>query len=109
MEMFRQGDVLLVKVDKIPKGAKDVTPDDRIVLAYGEVTGHAHAIYEPQTKNKPLGKAKIFDFETERFLRVMEQTALKHEEHTEIPLPAGDYKVIRQKEYSPERDRLVAD
>jgi hypothetical protein len=43
---LRQGDVLLVPIapSRIPAGR--VVPRDRgrIVLAYGEVTGHAHAI-----------------------------------------------------------------
>src|SRR3990167_910501 len=44
---LRQGDVYLAVVDELPKGAtKVVLPKGRIVLAYGEVTGHAHAIYE---------------------------------------------------------------
>ena len=42
---YRQGDVLLIPTDAIPEKAKRVTRDaGRIVLAYGEVTGHAHAI-----------------------------------------------------------------
>lgn len=119
MKMYRQGDVLLVEVRSIPD-AKDITPRDRIVLAYGEVTGHAHAIYpevaelsvidklkgvKPETKIK----AKLWDSGAERFLQVMEKTALKHEEHASIELPVGNYQVIRQREYDPERDRWVAD
>ena len=43
--MVRQGDVLLVPVDAIPEAAKPVARDHgRVVLAYGEATGHAHAI-----------------------------------------------------------------
>ncbi len=41
----RQGDVLVLEIDDIPKDARRVPRDDgRVVLAYGEVTGHAHAI-----------------------------------------------------------------
>jgi len=120
-QMYRQGDVLLVRVDSIPRKAKDITPKDRIVLAYGEVTGHAHAVYpevaeqgaldrifgkDPQS---PALKAKLWDAGAERFLQVMEKTALRHEEHTAIELPPGNYKVVRQREYDPERDRFVAD
>ncbi len=43
--IIRQGDVLLVPVKSLPIGAKEIPLDKgRIVLAYGEVTGHAHAI-----------------------------------------------------------------
>src|SRR5262245_39642851 len=42
---IRQGDVLLVPVDKLPEGFANVARDqyDRIVLAEGEAHGHAHA------------------------------------------------------------------
>lgn len=107
--IFRQGDVLLVQVSALPQGAKDTTPDDRIVLAYGEATGHAHAIHEPITKRAPKGKARLWDAGAERFLQVVAQTALKHEEHSAITLPPGVYKVVQQREYSPEEIRTVAD
>ena len=124
MKMFRQGDVLLMEVKSIPKKAKDVTPKDRIVLAYGEVTGHAHAFYPEvverhkglvekvlgkEAANEPVLKAKLWDSGAERFLQVMEKTALRHEEHSAIEIPQGNYKVVRQREYDPQRDRIVAD
>jgi hypothetical protein len=43
--MMRQGDVLVRAVSRIPEGLKAVPLDKgRVILAYGEVTGHAHAI-----------------------------------------------------------------
>ena len=42
---IRQGDVVLFPVSKLPNGCKEVPNEKgRIVLAHGEVTGHAHAI-----------------------------------------------------------------
>lgn len=109
--MFRQGDVLLISVNEIPKGAAETTERDpgRIVLAYGEVTGHAHAIYEPLTKATPDGKARIWDAGAERFLQVLEVTSVRHEEHAPVSLAPGVYKVVRQVEYTPEEIRRVAD
>ena len=98
--IFRQGDVLLTLVAALPKGAKDVTPDKRIVLAHGEITGHAHAV---------KGKARMWDAGAERYLQVLEATALTHEEHAAIPLPPGIYKVTQQREYHPEAIRNVVD
>lgn len=117
MKTYRQGDVMLIKVSGvfskgIPTGAKDVTPKDRIVLAYGEVTGHAHAVYPEKVEGKEVMKAKLWDAGAERFLQVLEKTALKHEEHTQVDLEPGVYKVVRQREYNPEeaaRQRMVAD
>lgn len=116
MKTYRQGDVMLVKVSGIPsrglpEGAKDVTPKDRIVLAYGEVTGHAHAVYPEAVEGQaePAIKAKLWDAGAERFLQVLEATSLKHEEHTAVALDPGVYRVVRQREYAPEAPRMVAD
>lgn len=106
MKLYRQGDVLIRSVPSIPKGAKDVTPKDRIVLAYGEVTGHAHAI--------ALGEAQEFSLAdaagvVRRFLNVVKEAVVRHEEHAPIPLPAGVYEIVQQREYTPEEIRNVAD
>ena len=101
--IYRQGDVLLMAVKAIPKKAQQVAPDERgrVVLAYGEVTGHAHA----------LDSREVVEWtaEGERFIQSALGAMLKHEEHSTIALPAGTYKVIQQKEYSPEGLRNVAD
>lgn len=44
LPFYRQGDVGMQYVASLPAGAKPVENTGRIVLAYGEVTGHAHAI-----------------------------------------------------------------
>ena len=102
--IYRQGDVLLVKCNEIPKQCEEVKIQDRIVLAYGEVTGHAHAIYD--TKKAVLMKYANSD---NFFLLITESVDLKHEEHDKINLPSGNYQVIRQREYTPEKPRYVAD
>jgi len=104
-KIYRQGDVLLRAVAAIPQGAKDVTPEGRIVLAYGEVTGHAHAIDDAP----PAVKPKLWDAGAERFLQVVETTSLKHEEHAPVEIAPGNYQVINQVEYAPEEIRRVAD
>lgn len=78
---FRQGDVGLQLVASLPVKAVEVKPTEphRIVLAYGEVTGHAHALHE-------VTKVREFSYEAERFIQVMETTSLKHEEHAPISL-----------------------
>ena len=109
MEMFRQGDVLVVKLSDDPatmdmEGAKPIDREGgRIVLAHGEVTGHAHAIsVKPATFwEMPSG---------DRILKVHSTGAvLRHEEHAPIKLGKGAYRVIRQREYTPEEIRYVAD
>ena len=108
VKMYRQGDVLLVKVGKAKKG-KVVALDNGVnVLAYGEVTGHAHTIsgnHSTLFECEATAESK----EAERFLHVEEATDLNHQEHGTINIPEGDYKVIIQQEYHPEEIRKVRD
>ena len=96
---YRQGDVLLIAVDAIPGGAVPVPRDQgEIVLAYGEVTGHRHAITEPRAELLALPDQEI----EHRFLRIVGvQAPLRHEEHDTITVPPGSYQVIQQREYVP--------
>jgi hypothetical protein len=104
MAVYRQGDVMIVKVDKIPKKTKKVKRDEqkRIVLAYGEVTGHAHAIF--------TDAAEMLRTENgDRYLQITAYAELVHEEHDMCVIPPGAYRVVQQREYSPEEIRNVAD
>ncbi len=101
--IYRQGDVLIVSVASIPTGATPVPREDgRVVLAHGEVTGHAHALMERNVNMVEKGMR--------RFLEITGGGAsVVHEEHGTIRLDAGQYEVIRQREYSPSEIRNVAD
>lgn len=111
IQQFRQGDVLIERVKAMPDVAMtEIKTQGRVVLAYGEVTGHAHAIY-PEAGVLP---AKLWDAGAERFLQVMEKTAIQHEEHARIALEPGIYRVSKfgegtQRSYSPEAIRTIAD
>jgi hypothetical protein len=103
-DIYRQGDVLLVRTgDQLPQRAeKMAATENRIVLAYGEVTGHAHAI--------ALSQANLFIDGDTRYLKVAEEGAdLVHEEHAPIHLKAGVYRVVQQREYIPQSSRTVLD
>lgn len=95
---YRQGDVFLMEVSKLPDNATQETAIDKIVLAYGEMTGHSHSV---RTED-----AKLYRDHDDSYLVVETKASLVHEEHDTIPLPAGIYKVIRQREYNP---RTLAD
>lgn len=100
--MIRQGDVLLIPVAEIPATAKEQKRDaGRVILAYGEVTGHAHAITKP-------GVTKLADGIAE-YLNAPQGCTLDHEEHTAITIEPGAYRIIHQREYTPERIVRVAD
>lgn len=110
MAMFRQGDVLVETVQK-PKALGALVPLDRgrVILAYGEVTGHAHAVMAEE-EIADLPAAQLFEAPGgERYLLVDRPCALVHEEHGRIALAPGAYRVVRQREYSPEAIRNVAD
>ena len=96
---YRQGDVLLIAVDAIPGRAVPVPRDQgEVVLAYGEVTGHRHAIAEPHAELLALPDQEV----ERRFLRIAgDEARLRHEEHDTITVPPGTYRVIRQREYVP--------
>jgi hypothetical protein len=107
--MFRQGDILLVPVPggRLPEHARPLPRDaeGRLVLALGEATGHAHAVAAPDADL--LAEP---DWVDQRFLRIVTEALLTHEEHAPIRLPAGLYRVVRQREYGPGwQQREVAD
>lgn len=131
--MYRQGDVLLVRVDEpnflhrhTRGNTKLVEPKmDSVILAYGEATGHAHVL--ERDKVKPLlpsyeGRSvdkTAWDSGAERFIQVLEKTSLRHldlprdakptGEHADVPLEPGLYKVVRQREWTDEMARYVSD
>ena len=103
--IYRQGDVMLEKLDKrLITGAPVARKGGRVVLAEGEVTGHAHAI------DSTL--AQLFEEKDgQLYLRVEpgEPVYLRHEEHAEILLDPGIYRLRHQREYHPSVLRRVAD
>lgn len=118
--VVRQGDVGISQIDMIPANAEKVEPtkDNKVVLAYGEVTGHSHRFNADFVDE--------FKTETDRFFRVKQAAVLNkiddnkyqivqdgailfHEEHNPIILEPGDYKIIQQQEYIQQNWRNVAD
>lgn len=98
--LYRHGDVLVSEIDAIPA---DAVKRPHLVLAEGEITGHAHRIAE-------AGSARLFQLGREMFLEVLAPVAtLIHEEHGPIELPRGAYRVWRQREYAPSEIRIVRD
>ena len=114
MKMYRQGDVLLLKVDEIPEKAIKGEKEDLAILAYGEKTGHMHAI-----------KSKDVDRYIENnniYIEICNTVILSHglkkeieskvevgRDHAPVKIPPGNYKIIIQREYTPEKIRRVVD
>jgi hypothetical protein len=101
---YRQGDVLITQIR-----ARDLAAltrvdagNGRIVLAFGEATGHAHALCS--------ATAELYEGSSgDRFLRLTTPATLEHDEHAPIALPVGFFEVVVQREYDPEAIRRVAD
>jgi hypothetical protein len=88
-----QGDVLLVAVEATPDDAVPEPRAERVVLAEGEATGHAHAVRERD--------ARTWVHEGQRYLLTKSVTQLVHEEHAPIQVPPGVWRIVLQREYEP--------
>ena len=101
---IRQGDVWIEKVGSLPdEGLKPKARDGaRLILAYGEVTGHAHAVCAPEVEMWEDASGTLW-------LKVPEMATVVHEEHSAQTLAPGIYRSFIQSEYRPEAIRNVLD
>ena len=106
--MYRQGDVLVVPIDRddLPAGLIHAPRDrrNRMVLALGEATGHAHVV-----TGERVSMLCPPDEPDKLYLLIEGYGRLGHEEHGAIPLGQGAYRIVRQREYFPGAIRPVAD
>ena len=113
-EFFAQGDIILERVADVREvgAAINVDPDEAVVLARGEVTGHRHAFYSGATMFRDDALAR--DIPAHLYLghikiAAKEGAELRHEEHETIKLAPGTYRVRRQSEWDAGEARTVAD
>ncbi|HEY9759144.1 MAG TPA: hypothetical protein V6C97_28515 [Oculatellaceae cyanobacterium] len=99
---YRQGDVVLVEIEDLPEGASEELVSDDIVLALGEATGHSHRLRVPEG-------ATLYAVGDSNVVQLKKPGNLVHEEHDAISLAPGFYRVVRQREYTPERITRVID
>ena len=109
---FRQGDIFIEKINELPDldnktyfSIEGQEIPGKIILAHGEATGHKHAI---SIKNNNILLVKAAN-DNKFFIIVTNESDLVHEEHEKIKLPVGNYEITRQREYTPESIRWVAD
>ena len=111
---YRQGDVLLVAIDpsalkghKSKMTAATRQKDGGVILARGEATGHHHSVYGNATFFRPDDLAPNA---LGGYLEVRgDDVVLRHQEHSEIPLPPGLYKQLIQVEDNGQTARQVWD
>ena len=97
-EIYRQGDVILIRVDCLPKAAmldESRINGERVEIEYGEVTGHCHALPAQAASRYVVGS------NGKEYIKVHQPTAMVHEEHADLVLPAGVYEGRRCQEYTP--------
>lgn len=106
--MIRQGDIMVVPVTELPARARPVEPESgRVVLAHGEVTGHHHSI----ALSPRVAMFRATEGDGGLYLTVTgaEPVALEHQEHTALPIPPGQYRVVRQRVWEAGMARRVQD
>lgn len=107
--------MLIERVAAIPSTAAKQKRSRRVILAHGEVTGHHHTLETADPadwwKQGEISTAneKPNQLAGEIFVKLPSGGAVTHQEHSRVELPAGNYRVSRQREYSPEAIRNVAD
>lgn len=98
---YRQGDVLIERCEKPTKKSKPAGKS--VILAHGEATGHAHVLECDEIISRQDNDDGSF------FLTFASDAEVVHQEHSTINLKRGTYRISRQREYSPQAIRNVAD
>ncbi|MGH6898276.1 MAG: hypothetical protein ACREJ5_17290 [Geminicoccaceae bacterium] len=107
MTLLRQGDVLLIPVDEVPRRAVRVPAVEHggrrcLVVAHGERTGHAHTL--PAEPGITLFRDEGGAGDSGGFLEVaIASVKLHHEEHRALRIRAGRYRIVTQRQYDPTR------
>jgi hypothetical protein len=105
--IVRQGDVLLVPVERVPRYRREQEPGSERVLAEGEATGHAHTVRGRARTVRAAGHYMALS-SADRYLVVEDETAvIVHPEHEPITVSRGVYRVVRQREYAPTPRRFA--
>lgn len=91
--MIRQGDILLVRENVRPP--KNIKPVLSVVLAEGELTGHAHVL---------TAETGVVAWDNMIWIVGDEPGALTHQDHDPVPahvIPPGvTFRVVRQREFT---------
>jgi len=92
---IQQGDVLLEKIEVMPNDVKVINPTEKgYVLAEGEATGHAHRITEIDSNI-----CQLYEKDGALYVKALKPVVLKHEEHKQITIEEGIWKIGKVNEY----------
>ena len=97
MNTFRQGDVILVEVKKLPKFTKKISD----VFSVNGETGESHTMKAEVLETITIRGIKQPDV---RIVKVEEGGAVMvHPQHPDLNVPAGMYTTRKVRTFSPER------
>lgn len=101
--LLQQGDTLYFAIPELPPGLEEEVGNN--VVQHGEATGHAHRLHGDGFRLYKNPKDDV------RYLRIVNVTALRHDEHKEIWIQPGDYRigVVQEYDHFSEEARRVAD
>ena len=105
MTNYRQGDVALKQLHRLPKGLKKL---ETLIVAQGEATGHHHKL----VADRPETQIAIMeDIQGKKYIQIIGgQARLTHQEHDTIILQPGIFEVGIEREYDPVKEwRKVID
>lgn len=105
-----QGDVLFRRVDALPAGARDITPDEgKVIVAHSE-TGHHHIASATEARIMAGPDPLVC------YLQASDNIIIEHlrpfDTHETFALACGPgvtWEVRRQREHTPEGWRMVVD
>jgi len=110
--MAAQGDFIIFRVDTIPENLEKIRPEQGYLTIAHSETGHDHVMLAERTtayKDRMTSDDKLFEL----FLSVEAPTEIIHKRsydtHEALLVPAGNYVIKRQREYTPEGYRRAAD
>ena len=91
--LYRNGDLLIRQIDKLPKGLKKL---DTNILAEGQFTGHNHKIVA-----EPIDLTIYTDNEGKKYFNLNKDSDLTHQEHKTIKIKKGLYELVIEQEFDP--------
>lgn len=100
----QQGDVYVSRVESLPAGSQEVGRDNgRVILAYGEVTGHAHAFTDENVRMFSANDNNVI----RRFIVIDNEPAtLFHEEHSPHTYAPGIYEIKIAREWTDDNEEI---
>jgi hypothetical protein len=91
--LYAHGDVNIESYKNLPRGELQ-KHEGKYTLAYGEHTNHSHVITVPSVDDMDVIKSA----DGGMYLVLRKEGVVTHEEHAPITIPAGTYRVDRERE-----------